>query len=109
MSIYFLNINNIEIEHIKRFWEVNKERGRKERAEGEENRFVEQRVAIGNCQPISAFLETVRCKELTLSNVKISPDDCKLLVTKVFDHVKRVVFDNVIFENIEEIDVAEHL
>ena len=37
MSIYFLNINNIEIEHIKRFWEVKKERGRKERAEGWRN------------------------------------------------------------------------
>ena len=109
MSIYFLNIKNIHTEHIKRFWEVRKECGRKEKAEGKENRFVEQRVAIGNCQPISSFLETVRCKELTLSNVKISPDDCKILVTKVFDNVQRIVFDNVIFENIEEIDVAQDL
>ena len=110
MSIYFLDKKNISTEHLKRFWETKKACGRKEKAEGRE-RFLEKRVAIGNCQPISSFFETVNCNELTLCNVNISPEDCKLLVTKVFDNVQRIVFENVIFENIEEIEnvVAEYL
>ena len=88
-SIYFKDKNNITPEQAIRFWQSH---------DGEQEKDMMERVMIENCEPLSPLLENVQCKQLILKKQKLSFEDRKTLVEKVFLRVELIVLDDVDFE-----------
>ena len=92
MSIAFENLgDNVDTEQLESFWKKYKH-----------GQLDMKRVKIQSCQALLPILQYVRCDSLYLVNVRLSSDDCKLIVQHVLYNVKYLYFQNAKLEITKE-------